>query len=189
MKQFLFKVIFLLSFFITLTLKGQYVDTSYSKKKEKPAEEKEENFWSKTFFGGGLGASFGNPTYIDIAPIFGYRITEKFHAGIGISYQYYEEKYTNYTYSTSIYGGSVFGRYFFYKDLFGHAEVEYLNLENYTNPTKRIGIESVLVGGGYIQRFSAHSGITAVALYNLTQSEYSPYASPLIIRIGFTVGF
>jgi len=188
MKKFILISFLLSSLFISISSNAQYYDSTYVRKKEKPAEEKED-IWKKLVFGGGLGLSIGNPTYIDISPIVGYRINEKVTAGIGLNYQYYSYDYGNYLFATNIYGGSVFGRYYFKKDLFAHGEVEYLNLASYNNPEKRIGVESVLVGGGYMQHFSAHSGLVAMVLYNLTQTDYSPYASPLIIRLGVNIGF
>ncbi|MEI6489677.1 MAG: hypothetical protein WCP52_11985 [Bacteroidota bacterium] len=184
------KIILFLSFFISFAANAQYYDSTHiaQKEKERKAEEAEDSFWKKTFFGGGLGLSFGNPTYVDVSPILGYRINEKVHAGVGVNYQYYEYDYGSYRFTTNIYGGSVFGRYYIKKDFFTHGEIEYLNLAAYNNIEKRIGVTSVLVGGGYIQRFSQYSGIVAMVLYNLTQNDYSPYASPLIIRLGVNIG-
>ena len=183
-----------ISLLISFASNAQYYDSTYSAKKQPRTNRVEKSDsdndfrWDKMFFGGGLGLSFGNPNYIDISPIAGYRITDKISAGVGVTYQYYEYNYPNYTFSTDIYGGSVFGRYFFRKNLFAHGEVEYLNLADFNNIDKRIGVESVLVGGGFIQRFSKNSGIVLMVLYNLTQSEYSPYASPIIMRLGVNIG-
>ena len=87
-----------------------------------------------------------------------------------------------------MYGGRVFGRYFFTDYLFGHAEYEYLNLEAFDFLRRRVDVNSVLVGAGYFQRFSGNSGVTAMLLYNFTEDRYTPYTNP-IFRIGFNIGF
>ena len=133
-----------------------------------------------------MGLQFGNPTVIDISPILGYRITPKVSAGVGFTYEYFN--YPTYNFSTDIYGGNVFGRYTFYKGFFAQGEVEYLNLQAYDLLDKRVDVESVLVGGGYINRFSPHAAFVAMILYNLTPTYYTPYSNP-IIRLGINVGF
>lgn len=153
--------------------------------KPKPKEPKE-SFWKKTFFGGGLGLQFGNPTVIDLAPVIGYRITPKVSAGVGITYEYIN--YPTYNFTTNIYGGSVFGRYTFYKGFFAQGEVEYLNLQAFDLLDQRVDVESVFVGGGYINHFSRNAAFVAMVLYNLTPSYYTPYSNPLI-RLGVNIGF
>ncbi len=196
MKKSLFLSILTVSLLISVAANAQYYDSTYSQKKQ-PKQRSQQQKSSddntgfdkdKLFFGGGLGLSFGNPNYFDIAPIVGYKITERVSAGVGITYQYYDYNYGTYNFSTNVYGGSVFARYYFTKNLFAHGEIEYLNLADFNNIDKRIGVESVLGGGGYIQRISNNAGIVAMVLYNFTQSEYSPYASPIIFRLGLNIG-
>ncbi len=145
-------------------------------------------FWDNVFIGGGLGAQFGSKTAINISPLIGYKFTEKITAGVGAIYQYFHYREIGYNLETNIFGGNVFGRYFFTKNLFGHAEIEYLNLEAFDYyPTRRVDVESFLAGGGYIQRFGQNSGIILMVLYNFTPSYYTPYNNP-IIRIGLNIG-
>ena len=194
MKKSIFLSILTVSLLLSVAANAQYYDSTYAQKKQpKQKREKSKDDDSgfnkdKLFFGGGLGLSFGNPNYFDIAPIVGYKITEKISAGVGITYQYYDYNYGSYNFSTNVYGGSVFGRYYFTNNLFAHGEIEYLNLADFNNMEKRIGVESVLGGAGYIQRVSDNAGIVAMVLYNFTQSEYSPYASPIIFRLGLNIG-
>lgn len=159
--------------------------------KEQPKEKNKIPFKDRVYLGGSLGLQFGNPTYIDISPLAGYKFTEKITAGVGVTYIYYHYKDSYLNYNTSIYGGSVFGRYFFIPNLFAHAEVELLNMELFNTNTYeyyRKNIISPLVGGGYIQRIGNNSGIYLLLLYNLNDSAESPYNNP-IIRVGFNVGF
>ena len=65
-------------------------------------EQDKPSFKDRLFFGGGFGLTVGSVTHVDISPMVGYRITDRFSAGIGLSYQYY--KYPAYNIKTSIYG-------------------------------------------------------------------------------------
>lgn len=142
------------------------------------------NIWDQVYFGGNFGLQFGTSTFIDVSPLMGYRFTEKFSAGVGITYQYYRYKDRFYDFQTNVYGGRIFGRYLFTDYLFGHAEYEYLNLEAFDFfPPRRVEVGSLLAGGGYLQRFGNNSAIVAMILYNFTESAYTPYQNP-IIRIG-----
>ena len=100
----------------TISLSAQ--DTIKAPKKPKMQSD----IWSRIDLGGYLGAQFGTVTLIDVSPIASYRVTNNFHAGLGLTYQYYKD--TRYTpdYSSSSYGGSIFGRYFVWRDLFAHVE-------------------------------------------------------------------
>ena len=168
-------------------------ETTTEPPKEIKAPQKEKNkipFKDRIYIGGNLGLQFGNETYIDISPLVGYKFTEKVTAGAGITYIYYRYKDSYYNYNTSIYGGRIFGRYFFIPSLFAHAEVELLNMELFNTSSYeyyRKNIISPFVGGGYIQRMGSNSGIYLMLLYNLNDSAESPYSNP-IVRIGFNVG-
>jgi len=160
-------------------------------------ERSEVPFKDRIFIGGNLGLQFGSATYIDISPLVGYKITEKLQAGIGVTYIYYKVKdtYYNYAYETSIYGGRLFSRYYFLDNVFGHGELEVLNMEvpqdiagtgNFDYV--RDNITSVMVGGGYAQPIGSNAALVLMVLWNLTEEQYSPYQNP-IFRIGFTAGF
>lgn len=147
-----------------------------------------ERIIDRMFFGGNVGAQFGTVTFAEISPLVGYRFTDKIAAGIGATYQYYHYKDPNYDFETNVYGGRIFGRYLFTDYLFGHLEYEYLNLEAFDFQRRRVDVESILGGGGYIQRISNNASIVAMILYNFTESVYTPYSNP-IIRIGVNIGF
>lgn len=149
------------------------------------------------FFGGSLGLQFGSYTYIDVSPLVGFKITEKIHAGLGLTYIYYKVKDQYYgSYETSSYGGRVFGRYYILDNLFGHVEYEILNMEvpdglnssGQYDVLVRENITSLMVGGGYAQPIGSNAAITLMILFNLTEEQWSPYQNP-IFRIGFSAGF
>ncbi len=167
--------------FLTNSLMGQ---DSTMLRKHPPKER----FADKIFTGGNLGFQFGTVTFAEVSPLVGYKITKKFHAGIGATYQYYHYKDKYYDFETNVYGGRVFTRYLFTDYLFGHVEYEYLNLEAFDFQRRRVDVTSLLAGGGYIQRIGSNSSIVAMLLYNFTESAYTPYTNP-VIRIGINIGF
>jgi hypothetical protein len=153
------------------------------------------------FFGGSIGLQFGDYTYIDVSPMVGFKVTEKLHAGLGFTYIYLDaEVLVNNTgvkrYSTSDYGGRIFGRYYIWENFFGHTEFEVLNMGYpvyYNPPVDKIEIlretiTSWFVGGGYNQEIGPNTAIQFMVLWNLTEEPYSPYSNP-IFRIGIAAGF
>ena len=138
------------------------------------------------FLGGNLGLQFGNVTIIDVSPIVGYKVTEKFSIGIGAKYQYIN--YRDYNYSFNVYGGSIFGRYNISDYLFAHVEYEVLNMPSIVNMNDiRTNVSSLFVGGGYRQKISKNSSFNIMGLWNLNESLESPYTNP-IIRISLDIG-
>lgn len=170
---------FLLFLFIIINLTAQNL----------PEKEIKAPWTKKIFFGGDLGLQFGNTTFINVSPIVGYKFTEKIVGGIGITYQYLN--YKDADYSTNIYGGSLFGRYYITESLFAHAEYQVLSFEPYNYYTfskaVRTNIESYLIGGGYKQAVSGNISFNIMVLWNLSNSIYSPYTNP-VIRAGFDIG-
>jgi len=138
----------------------------------------------KFFAGGNFGLQFGNMVLVDISPLVGYRVTNKLSVGLGFTYTYFK----NYDihYSTSIYGGRLFSRYFILDNLFLHGEYEILNGEWRYND--RFNITSILAGAGYRQPIGSSAAFDIMALWNFNESVDSPYSNP-IIRAGFVVGF
>jgi hypothetical protein len=173
-----------LAFLIVLTALNCSAQDSSMIRKHPPKER----FIDKVFFGGNVGAQFGTITFMEISPLVGYKFTDKIAGGIGATYQYYHYRDKYYDLETNVYGGRIFGRYLFTDYLFGHAEYEYLNLEAFDFRRRRVDVESLLVGGGYIQKLGGNASIVAMILYNFTESVYTPYSNP-IIRIGFNIGF
>lgn len=142
---------------------------------------------NRFYTGGNFGLSFGTVTAIDISPIIGYKITDKFSAGVGAIYMYYSD--TRYKYSTNVYGGRVFSRYLIIENLFAHLEYELINRDalDFNDRPIRVNVPGLLVGGGYTQRIAGNSYFNIMALWNLNENQYSLYPNP-IIRMGFSVG-
>ena len=142
--------------------------------------------------------SFGTFTYIDIAPIVGYNVTEDFSVGLGGKYVYIGYNSTPRT-STSIYGGSLFSRYLFLENFLAHAEFQALSVqvpEPFTGKLKRRLTPIGLVGGGYRQSMGGSSYMQIMLLYDIIGDKNSPYrgtspfgiTSRLYISAGITIG-
>lgn len=140
----------------------------------------------RLFFGGNLGAQFGNYTLINVAPMGGVKITDKWSVGTQVTYSYVNINYTNYRYQDHIYGGSLFTRYFLFDNIFAHVEGEALN-GNWAGTGERFNVNSLFLGGGYLYRIGNRAGFGITAMFNVLQNKYSPYRNP-IINAGFTFG-
>jgi len=151
---------------------------------DKQKEEKSFSLSDRIFFGGDFGLQFGTITSINVSPQVGYRFTNWLNAGITGTYIYYSDK--RYNYQTSIYGGGIFTQIIPVKFLLLHAEVSYLNLDSYTNypNIKRVWDMPVLVGGGYRMPVGEKGSINYMILWNINETENSPYSNP-IIRLNF----
>lgn len=163
---------------------------------------------SKFYWGGNLGLMFGTYTVIDVSPLVGYKVTEKFHVGTGLTYTYY--KYSEdgtynggsttkgFEFSTSIYGGRLFTRYYALENIFLHVEDELINFDipffsPFSNDVyfSRQWVNSVLVGAGYGYNFNVDGPSLSIAVLwrvNTAYEKFYPYQNP-IIRVGLGFGF
>jgi len=178
------RLIIIISIFIS--------NSGFSQENEQPVNNGK--FGNRLFTGGNLGLQFGTETMIDVSPIIGYKFTKRFAAGIGIVYQYYSSKIYNTVFKTSIYGGSIFTRFYIIDNVFLHAEYEALSLETAVfdpypsvHHQKRFWIGNPLAGGGYRQMIGDMSSFNIMILYNFNETIYTPYSNP-IIRVGVNLG-
>ena len=154
-----------------------------------PEERSASDFLQRVTVGGNFNLQFGTLTFIDVSPTFGYRFTDRFTAGPGITYRYL--KYRGYE-ASSTYGGRVFARQRIGQQFFAQTEYESLNTEYYTGnpdrPFTRTWVPGFFVGGGLYQPVGRRAAIIVSALYNLTyDATRSPYNSPWNFNIGFTL--
>ncbi len=154
------------------------------------------------YLGGTGGLSFGNVTYVEVAPLVGYRITDRLSVGLNPKYTFIHFKPVYYNgsitqdYKTNIFGGSIFARYFILDNVFLSGEYEVNNFEvlvplpNFGGyEIRRMSIGSLLVGGGYFQKFgNGGSGFSIQVLYDVLQNPYSPYFGIPVIRAGAVFG-
>ena len=156
-----------------------------------------------------LWLSFGTRTYIDVAPLLGYHVTDRFVVGLGPHYIYESQKATpSYplTYQTHVYGWKGFARFALitnaeqflpiklFNELFVHLEYEGMSLEKayYYAPSYpddgRFIYQGILLGGGLSQRVGMLSSVSFMVLWNLNESSRSPYSNP-VFRMGFNTYF
>lgn len=158
----------------------QYVPRD-TKKTERPID--------KFFFGGNFGLQVGAVTYVNIAPIAGYKVTPRYRAGVGINYIY-----TNYFgQSFHLIGGRLFNQYFVWKGIFLHAEYEFMNYPTGnvvpgTNKREHNIANAFNLGAGYQQNFGRRAFTSVAVLYNVIWDPNNTiYNTPWSLR--FTFGF
>jgi hypothetical protein len=159
------------------------------------------SFRDRIFTGGNLGFNiFQNYLFLDVAPIIGYRITEKLGAGIGLRYSLIKD--LNSKTSWSNYGGSVFARYKVIPQIFLHTEYEILQSYNYDIYSPNYGDRALaymwFVGAGYSTGNNGGLNFSLMLLYDLIDHVNSPYQNaylfgpsglPIIARGGVSIGF
>lgn len=154
-----------------------------------PSYGQDEYWTDKIYVGGNLGLGFGDITYVDVSPIVGYRITDRFSSGVGVSYLYFRD--TRFDYETSTIGGSVFSRYNLSDQIFLHLEYQRQTYKarsiSLDVESQRISVPYLLVGGGYTQPMGANSALFVSILYDVIEDPNSLYRNP-IIRAGVTFG-
>lgn len=163
-------------------------------KKERSSDLSEQSFGQRLTFGGNLGLAFGNPTSIDLSPRLGYRFTEKFIAGLGANYIYYNLDFNfsnggGGSIESSFYGGRVYGQYFVIPQAFAWVELEAMNVDFFNDANDRVEREwqlAPLLGAGFFQSFGGRGGIAFAVLYNLNHQDGRSYRNtPWVTRIGF----
>jgi long-subunit fatty acid transport protein len=171
----------------------------------------------RLIIGGGIGLSFGTVTAIGASPVIGYRITDKFAAGVGLGYLYVRVKnqfrvynassgeYDFYPSKASLYYPSIWARHTLFGNIFGQAEFEY-DMQRYrvhayddnpASPTftqhisyvEKYNSPAALVGLGLRQPVSDRVSFLLMAMYDVIQHEYSPYRNRVDIRVGVNVGW
>ena len=183
----------------SLLLLNSYIHAQYDYPGESDEEDQHEQRRSryqesKFFFGGNLGLSFGSYTYIELAPLAGYKITPRLRAGIGPKYMYVKQRNS---YETSIYGAKVFASFTIFKDLsetihinlgdiFIHVENEVLSLEKiYYDTTNYVYFKGdrnwyniPLVGGGMRFPIGERAGFSLYVLWGLSSNAELLYSNP-----------
>ena len=147
-----------------------------------------------------LWLTFGTYTYVDVAPLVGYHVNDRFSVGLGPHYIYQSQKatpYNPYSYNTHVFGLKGFARFSLitnadqflpiklFSDLFAHLEYEGLSLEKeqFYAPgfpdDGRFLYQGFLVGGGFSQRVGMFNTVSFMVLWNLNESSRSPYSNPV----------
>jgi hypothetical protein len=172
-----------------------------AREKEETEEENKKFDASRLVFGGNLGVSFGDLTFVNISPQVGYMFSPTVTAGAGINYVHTGIKTRdlngnelfkeNYSYA----GLNVFGRVFPTNFLFAslQPEVNYswgnIRFANDIQPdikAKGIFVPSLLVGAGlFLGSNGGRGGFMLSMQYDLAQDPRSPYGSAPFINMGY----
>jgi hypothetical protein len=157
--------------------------------------------YTKTFVysGVGLGYSsyygFSNFNF-SISPAIGYRVSDRFSIGPGISYayNYYGQdngRGSSISLNTSSFGVKGFAQFMVYNQFFVHAEYEVTRAEllafdqnNYYTGKVTRSIQTPLLGAGYRSQISNRAAADIVLLYNFQDDYNSIYPNP-VIRFNF----
>lgn len=188
--------ILLFSLLLFLAFAGQASDLASSYHPDLSLKKKASTFTfdkDRVTYGGNFGAVFGSLTYVDISPFIGYRFTDEWLVGIGVSYIYYRQRYTpTQTYQTHLYGARLFTQYAVLPNVFLHGELEAMNFDYYdflSGTNSRSWYITPLLGAGYIQPLGGRSSIRVTALYafNANNPKSPYYGNPFIFRVGIFI--
>lgn len=169
---------------------------------------------SRLIFGGGFGLSIGPVTSIAVSPIVGYRLTDHFSAGVGLSYQYIKIKEYIILFDPStaqdvvkpltanVYAPSLWARHTIWNNIFAHAEYQhnFASIKTYTkdfyqSPAPiitdnfKFNQPALWVGAGIRQPISDRVSFLFVALYNVLDDQYGLYNGRIDFRFGINAGF
>jgi hypothetical protein len=131
-----------------------------------------------------VALSFGVITVIGASPILGYRINDKYSAGIGGTYFHFRSG----PWSSNIYGANLWNRFLIRDNLFLQAEYHRMNVPGRLSLDPRVNINMLYIGGGYRQRMGQRVSLVLTVLYDLIDDPNSPFINPMI-RGGIIGGF
>ncbi len=157
--------------------------SGFSQKLEDTTVE-EESFWKRVRFGGGIQLSIGSSyTTIGVSPSAIYEVSDKFAAGLGVSYLYSKHKLNDIQYN--VYGASILGLYNPIKEFQLSTEFEQLNVvQKYDNTKDSYWLPAWYLGAAYSMGRRAAVGIRYDVLYDEEKSIYDSAFTPFV-RIYF----
>lgn len=193
-------VLAVLFILLSFSIKAQEEDGYVSSEPIKPVT----SFKDKLFTGGNFGFNISNGLmYLEVSPLLGYKINDKFSAGILGKYVYLGGINDNSPFrSFRYYGGGVFSRYKLTESIIATAEYELLNVEDINPNNGSFGSRTLsnvfLLGAGYSNTLANNFNVQIFLLYDVIDDPNSPYRFnyifgpnriPIIYRIGFSLGF
>jgi hypothetical protein len=160
--------------------------------KKTSASKSRKSIRDNIFYGGYINLSFGSYTVIGIEPMVGYKLTPKLSTGVKVRYNYIQDDRYAQSYTTSTYGGSIFGRYLVTPKFYAQAEAASYNYEffYFSGGSEREWVPFLLMGGGFIQPLSERTWLNVEILFDVLQDEKSPYEDwAPFFSIGVGAGF
>ncbi len=149
----------------------------------------------RIFVGGFVGLQLGTLTDVSVSLHAGYRVTRRLSTGVGGAYQFTSDTWSGNSYSSHMYGGSVFARFSVYSNFFLHAEYKRLSLQSRVppfgsdfDPDDRTTIteDNYFIGAGYGFPVSQRIRMNFLLLYNLNSKSQAYRDNPLF-RVGVDV--
>jgi len=150
--------------------------------------------WSdRLYYGGCLGASFGDVDYVSLTPMLGYSFNPKLSAGVSLFYVYRDDTRYEPDFTTSDYGFELFGRYRIVAPVFAELRYSHWSYEvlQLSGQTDRDAYDGFLLGGGFLEPMGGRSAFYFSVLYDFNYSTdgLSPYDDPWVVSAGISVGF
>ncbi len=161
-------------------------------------KDKDEKWTERIVFGGGIGVGYTNGWNINVTPNVGYKITDRFWAGIGVDYYYVSfrlnsnnkdrfsvvgpKTYALYYITPEINLGTEFAHYFYTRNIITNGISQKIKEEQ----------DSWLLGGGYTQRLGGRAGIRLELYYDVLYDETDQIRfrnSAFVPRINIVYGF
>jgi len=149
------------------------------------------NLKQHIYVGGEIGLSFSNgSSYINLAPIIGYDITERFSAGASIMYQLWRFKNQYTTYNHTTFGAGVFARLRPVDPLILQLEFDLYNTVNYADLSfDRVNVPALMAGFGYANSVGDGAYYQIMILYDFINNPNMPLPpilfAPLHLKLGF----
>jgi hypothetical protein len=146
---------------------------------------------SRIYYGGGIGFSISSQiTQISLQPHVGYKLNKKTSIGASVRYEYFKDERYIPTAESQSYGGGIFSRHRFHKQVYGQAELSFTHYDWSGGLGGSSNVPFFLLGGGYAQPLSPNTFLTVDVMYDLIQDPESPYrdGSPRITT-GITANF
>lgn len=154
--------------------------------------------WKNFYFGGDFGLSVGGKQiFVNVSPLIGFKLSDKFSIGGGSIFQYLRTQVIlidptqgvniKQTAQTLIYGGRGFTRLFLHKKFFAQGDFELINVQLPTTDGSKIRnwVPGAWAGAGYNFDIGRGMGLNLILSYNfLYKDGKSPYTSPLDVRVG-----
>jgi len=172
------------------------------REQERKAAQLHAEQYTKLFVYSGIGLGYsslyGYSNFnFSISPALGYRVSDRFAIGPGISYayNYYGQSSggngPSTSVSTSSFGAKVFAQFIVFDQFFIHAEYEstraqFLAVDQFNNYVGTVTrtVQTPLAGVGYRSQISNRAAADIVLLYNFQDNYNSIYPNP-VIRFNF----
>jgi hypothetical protein len=188
--KYLFLIALSLSTFISYS---QYdIEKAKKEQAEKEGESGSDLFAVKerTYVGGDLGLSFSSfGSYIQIAPMVGYDITDRFSGGITTMYQLIRQRnFNGDVYNFHSFGAGAFLRYRPFDQIITHVEFDMFNTNDFVNNINdRVNVPALFAGVGYANMMGDKAYYQIMLMYDFIDDPnmpLTPIIGPLYLRFG-----